>query len=329
MKRQILVSIICIALFCFTGCSKKEAEAPVNKEKKEAKTEETQQISEDRHFELKKGIYFREYEEEFLDGVETFKAYVYFGDEGKGFIINQDDIVMSYADGKITSDDGLSYTYEMTDANTVKLISDYEDEYTYLSDEIPEDVNDEMYHNPDGTIKVNNREAADSFYYLITSDTITFYSTRSTAEYVAEEADLDGMEAAYVELRDNTLPVLFVRTKDAPKEVGYEHALQYLDGKIYNNIGADKIEEVYKNASVIVASVSDDSGEEKDYYRADDNNEFMAFAVKKSDGTFELYNEDGTGDKVSEEDFNAAVEEAIGGDTNVEINWRPLAKAVK
>ncbi|MDO4187817.1 MAG: hypothetical protein Q4D29_02395 [Lachnospiraceae bacterium] len=336
MKKHILNLLIiasCISMM-FTGC-KKQAEQQAQPVEKVDTVEEPKKVEakvepEEKKYEFKKGVYVREYEEEFADGIETFKNYIYFMNDDKGFIISQDDVPFTYSDGNITDEGGQKYTYEMTSDKTLLLNTDgVELEYTYSGDTLSEDVEDEMTYNLDGTRKVNNREAADSFYYLITSDTINFYSEKSTVEYAAEGADLDEMKAAYVELKDNTLPILLVRTENAPAEVGFEHVLQFIDGKIYDIIGTDMVTELYKNSAVIVTSTRVHGGDEAYYYKPDSNGELYTFAGRMVDGRCELYDESGVIEEVSEEDFEKIVNESINGDTKEEIKWRPLRKAVK
>ena len=338
MNKKIIATLLCTLCVgsLITGCKKKEAEQPAwiedeNKETVKISDENKEEPKEEKKHEFKVGTYVREYEEEFADGIETFKSYVYFKEDGTGFLIIQDDVPFTYENGTITDLGGQKYPYEMTGDKTLSVdMGGYTEDYEYLSKDLPEEVQDDMTYFMDGTPKVTNYEAADSFFYLITSDTISFYSTTSTVEYAAEGADLEEMRAAYIEMKENLVPVLFVKTPNAPKEVGIEHVLQYVDGKIYNIIGLDKIESVYKNSGVIEASAEIDGGKEDYFYKPDSNNEMYVFAAKKANGTYEVYDENGTINQVDEDTYKKQTEEAIAGDTKEEeIRWRPLEKALR
>lgn len=339
MKKIVLVNVV--ALVCmsvlFCGCKKQEQDSQGVESANEENLTETDS-NEDKetaeNFEFKPGLYSREYEEEFADGLETFTDYLFFGDDGKGFSITQDDMTITYSDGSFTDEGGNSYSFVMTGDGILELDNNgIKSEYTYAGDSLTQDIIDNMRYFPDGTLKINNPEAGYAFENLITSDTINFYSLTSTVDYAAEGDDLEGMSAAYIEMTDKYLPVLFVRTPKAPKEVGYEHALQYVDGKIYNIIGLDKIDMVYQDVAVIAASSEDENGKTQYYYMPDENGELYVFASRYTEGgedkSFRIYDKDGTFEDASEEEFEGAVSGAVAGSEPLaDIEWKSLDKAI-
>lgn len=333
-----VVAALCITSL-FAGCKKKNQEDTLNKpdtdaiiaelEKEKKDKEKEEQVEKTPEFKV--GLYCHEYEEEFGDGIEVFKDYLYFGEDGKGFCIMQDDLNMTYADGTITDEAGNKYSYKMIEDGKLELDSDgYVTEYLYVGKDLTEEVSDEMRHFLDGTLKVNNAEAGFAFEDLITSDTITFYGPNREKGYIAEEDDLESMRACYMELTDNNLPVLFVRTPNAPKEVGYEHILQFIDGKTYDVVGMDKIEAVYKDAGVIATIYEDEEERTTYYYKAGENGELYVFALKDLlSEEYLLYDESLVCSEVSIEEVDKAVEEAIAGSEPVdEIQWKTLDKAL-
>lgn len=340
MKKSIvLLMTLVMTMTMIAGCNKKE-ETPVEAaqptdqvaEAKEAEKKESKETNnEEKVLTFKVGAYAHEYEEEFADGIETFTDYIYFKEDGTGINIAQDDIAFKWADGKIDSDSGSTYTYELVSDDTIEVtMDDMTIEYKYIGKDLPEEVVDNMRLFLDGTPKVNDLEAGWAFEDLITSDTISFYSSTSSVEYAAQGDDLSGMSAAYIEMTDEFIPVLLVRTPNAPDEVGKEHALQYLDGKIYNIVGLDKIEAVYKNAAVIVGLLKDADAEYVYYFKPDENKELYIFALKSTtDGNtaYGMCDSDGSLSEVTEDEFNSSVDEVINGDTKIEeIEWKSLEK---
>ena len=346
MKNRLLVAVLLstLTLSALTGCNKKsEAEMPdldlvtetAEDAKKESATakETKKEEPKEKVFEVKPGVYSRDYEEEYADGMETFTNYIYFAEDGTGFLIFQDDVPITWNKDSVKDESGNTYKIKMTDEKTLEIDIDGNiSEYTYLADSLPSDVVNHMTHLLDGTMRITDIEAADSFYSLISSDTISFYSTTSDADYEAEGTDLADMSANYIELSDKKLPLLFVRTPNAPQEIGIEHVLQYLDGKIYNIIGMDKIDAVYEEAAVIVASGSNEYGLVTYTYKPDSNGELFAFALKETlDGetTYLLCDEEGNYTSVTEEELNAGIEEAIGAEEPItQLEWKSLDEAV-
>ena len=342
MKKRVLTILmvtLCMCA-CVTGCKKEEVkevkDVPTKEEVEKAASEAKEEIKEEK-VETKPGAYMREFVEEYADGNVTCYYYLYLMEGGKGFSIAQDEVPITWKEGSITDENGTTSKFEMSADGTLKLDrSDIQEglveEFKYIGKDLPQDALDEMRHNLDGTLKVNDIDAGFAFDDLLTSDTISFYSLKSTVDYAAEGDDLESMKAAYIELTDKILPVLLVKTPNAPQEVGYEHVLQYVDGKIYNVVGADKIDAVYKDAAVIVASYNDTDGETTYYYKPDTNNELYVFASKNTNGenvACVLYDEAGAGNTASEEEMNAAIEDAIQGTKPLEeISWKEIGKAV-
>ena len=329
MKKRVLILALAM-MVVLAGCKKKE-ETPAVAPVEPAKEVKEEVVEEAKEYELKPGAYSMEYEEEFADGVETFTSYIFLAEDGSGFFIAQDDVLAKWSKTELKTEDGGSYPIKMIDEDTLSLDRGFEtpEEYAYIGKELPEEVVDHMRYFMDGTLKVNNIEAGFAFEDLITSDKINFYSLSSQVEYTAESDDLLEMTAAYMELTDKNLPVLFVKTPKAPQAVGKEHALQYVDGKIYNIVGFDKIDAVYKNSAVIISSINEeDKGETVYYFKPDSDNELYFFASKNTkDGnvTCKLFSGTGDASEVSEDDLNKAVEEAVAGDEPVEeINWKAL-----
>lgn len=342
MKRNaLIITLILTAMASFVGCKKKEEALPVvdtSEIEEIAKTLEIEKPAEVKEEEkapmFKTGAYSRQFEEEFADGVETFTYYILFNEDGTGFEIAQDDVKFNWEEGKITYEDGNSTTFELKSDDVIEVKNgEYTEEYTYCGDKLPEGVADHMRFNLDGTLKINNMDAGFSFFDLVSSDTISFYSSSSSVQYSVEKDDLQDMSGLYMELRDDYLGILLVKTPSAPKIVGAEHVLQYVDGKIFDIAGTDKIDAIYKNAAVIVTTDSEDDGDYTYFYKPDSNDELFAFALKYTeDGTeylYELYDEYGNYEEATIEEFNAAFEEATAGDAPLdEINWKPLDRAV-
>lgn len=335
MKKHLILAMVSLmAISALTGCNKKKEKEPVAEKevievqetKKEEKKEEP---AKEAVFEV--GAYACEREEEFADGIEVFTDYLYFDKDGKGIAVIQDDIPFTWTEGKISSEDGMNYSFKLVSEGVIEVDFDgFVSEYKYIGDTLPEDVLDEMRHNLDGTKKVNNDEAGFALEDLITSDVIEFYSPTSAKQYSAEGEELNDMKAAYIEMTEDYIPVLLVKTPDAPKEVGIEHILQYADGKIYDIAGVDTVNAIYKNSVVIISSLSDASGDNTYFHKLDSDNILYLFALKTENNgetSYQLFEESAAGEEASEDEFNSCVEAAIAGDEAVEqIEWKELEK---
>ena len=368
-SKIVLISLIA-ALFtslCLGGCdipkkNKENAEAPISiteddvkKALEDSGTQKADKDSEEKATEkvaLKPGAYLNEYEEEMEGEKFTVSEYILFNEDGSGFIIASDDVAMSWNADSIKIDGGSTYSYVAKADKTVEVKEAGSEldarVFTFIGDELPEDVVDSMRLNLDGTEKITNFDAADEFDYIINSDTINFYDYSGAVNYSATESELKDMRAAYIELTDSKYPVLFIESPAAPHAVGYTHVLQYLDKTVYDVAGLDDVREVWKNAGLVSMTYTGGGYGETNYhyYGFDDEGNMIEIASKivmeddeyakdyKTNFGEDFVDEFYIGsydqsESVTKEDLDTWLWEKTNGEEAISVKWLPLDKAVQ
>lgn len=283
-----------MSLTVLAGCKSKDNAGENNAAQETKDTSEDIAAVAEEKIKLKIGAYSQEITEEIEGEDMTYTYYLLIQDGGKGFMLSQDDIIISWNENTIKGGD-TEYSYEMKDANTVVLKNgDIESEFKYIGDKLPADVEEKMPFYLDGTKKIKNQDAADAFEYMLTADIIDFYDYNGDVGYSAEDEELDSLSAAYFELKDGTIPILLINTPNAIHAMGYAHILQYKDGRIYDVFGLDEIVAIYKEAGVVVATYTGGGYgvTNYNYYYVDENDDLIFgahTAIMESEEYAEIY----------------------------------------
>lgn len=345
MRKIVAEFLVCVlALSMLAGCGKKEKQEEAVQETKE---ENVAEIPEEKAPELKLGAYCQEITDEMEGETVSYKYYILIQEGGKGFMLTQDDVIISWDDKTISSEGAGSYTYEIKDGGVLVLkdenAPEIEQEFKYIGEKLPADVEENMLFYIDGTPKVTNWDAANAFDYMLTADTIDFYDYSGDVAYSASDEEIDTLGAAYFELTDRHIPVLLISTPYAIHAVGYEHVLQYVDGRIRDVVGLDKIVALYEKAGVFAATWQGGGYGEVNYYYyyVDANGDIVngayvsimedeeyAALYKENFGQdfqpmYYLYDSDGNQVKSTQEEFEAWLSGLIGDEEPItEIKWK-------
>jgi len=353
--KSILMSITALTLLC--GCNKETkvvvVEVPTSEEsEKEVKSEEpkeaTEEAKEEEKIPVKLGAYVYEYEDEIENTKVKCHSYLYFKEDKSGIAVANGEGLFDYDDDKINYKDGGSNTYKVNADGTLTLDKDgITEEYKYLAETLPEDVVDSLPFDLDGNDKISNMEAADEFNYIITSDSIDFYDYNGELCYAAENSDKKDMKAAYYELTDNKYPVLLITTPHASHAVGYSHALQYLDGTVYNSASLDDIIALYEKSGILIYTHMGGGYGESNYYifgfddegfldkiaekHIMEDEEFAASYVanfgEKYQDEYIIYTSVEDSESVTKDEFEKWFSEKTNSEEPVEeINWKTLNK---
>jgi len=295
---------------------------------------------------LRIGVYWMEYKEE-IEGEEyTFKNYVIFNDDNTGYYCVNDIIPMTWTEESFTTDDDTEYKFNITSDETIEIVSEDGDNevYKYSGPKIPEELKGMIDTSLDVDTRKYNKDAVEEFQYIIGSDSIKFYDYDGNVSYEATGEELSTVKAAYYEITDLRMPILFVDTPNAAHYAGYQHLLQYNEGTVLDIGGLDAFVELYKNSGVIVGTYQGGGYGEVNYYYYKLNDDrsitMCAYRSVMEDEEFagsykQTFGEDFTdhyelNDEVVDVDtFDSWLSETTGGETPVSPEYKPLAAVFK
>lgn len=363
MKKKLVYCLVSamMLLTLFTGCKKKEAqmieENPKETGKEELDLEKLIGVEEKAVPTLKPGAYKHSYTDN-IDGQDIeINSYIMLNEDGTGFYIVQDDLKLTWDENSITDENGNELKFTLKDEGTIVIDENgIEVEYSICGSSLPDDVIAMMRYNLDGSIKIDNSEAKAEYNSILTADKINFYDYEGNVSYSGSGDALNDMKAAYYEITDKKLPLLFIMAPDAPHYAGYTHMLQYFDEEIADVVALDDVSDLYVESGLVSLTYTGGGYGETNYYYYVPNEsgyliEVASKIVMEDEGYAADYKENFGEDfqnmyyiydrddsealydyvlvEKTEDEFNSWFEDITKGEASVKIDWKPLEEAVK